>query len=342
VRHGDDEAQPLADLIGALSSYNEALVRVQAAGPSDGRQAFVKASSILQESAAPSAEQFRNVDSQELHDVYHNIFEGDNYKSAWSVFGWISLAIIVAVQLTLLGYGRRLSPAMLVATALIIAIIGANTFALGNLQRVVKNAVVDAFPAIGTLSAARTVLYGANADESLYLIGDDKGDLADHFFKKINHLFSADLRDAGVMAATKSAMRDGTPLNRQGYFADEANHHFYPGEEKAFEAVLDAFSEYLSVDKQIRQLESSQHQADAVALAVGRNPGQAIYAFERIEVALDDLIRADQSEFDTEIDQSLAVLTNMTIVAASAYLLLVFLVILGTRSLRARDHVSTK
>jgi len=101
----------------------------------------------------------------------------------------------------------------------------------------------------------------------------------------------------------------------------------------------DKFVEFLNVDAQIRQLELAGDHHKAVALSIGKDPGEANYAFASYDSALQAAFDQQQTEFQQRIDSGLYDLRLFGVMAPLVALAIAVLVLLGLRPRIAEYNV---
>src|SRR5262249_55052137 len=101
----------------------------------------------------------------------------------------------------------------------------------------------------------------------------------------------------------------------------------------------DQFVEFLHVDAQIRQLELSGDHHKAVELSIGKDRGEANYAFAAYDSALETALDKQQKEFQQRIDSGLYDLRLFGLLAPLVALAIVVLVLLGLRPRIAEYNV---
>ena len=116
-----------------------------------------------------------------------------------------------------------------------------------------------------------------------------------------------------------------------GLFADQLNNLTFTGERELAIDTLKKFTNYLAIDKQIRQLYNSGKVAEAIALCVGNNPGESNWAFNEYKDAQTRLNALNEKQFYLNIRIGRDRLINFEIIAATALGSIAILTLLGLR-----------
>ena len=230
---------------------------------------------------------------------------------------------------------RTLNILLLAATLLAFALLAYTSSAMGTEQRQLKVAKEDAFTSIHALWRARAVSYAANSDESRYLL--DHAHAAEHerkFFAKSGLLATL---PPGVRLEDIAAKAGARLQGFTGYLADELNNITFAGERDAATDALLRYEDYLAVDRQIRQLESSGKHREAIDLCIGSQVGQSDWAFDRFDKALGATLDINQTAFDQAVDQGLSALDGLDVKVSVAAALIALVIFLGLAA-RIREY----
>ncbi len=319
ITYGDAERKPIETLQLELGNY---MMLVQKArdyhrqGDTAATIATYRASAeAIDKTLLPTSEKLDEVNWREMERIYTQ-----QQNSRTGSIGLILLSgaglvgVLVALQLFLnVRMRRRLNPFLLLATILAVGAVLDTTRILLSTGNHLKVAKEDAFTSLHALRQGRAIAYSANAAESRYLL--DKAFASTHeqaFFKQVDLI--AKLPSGITFDRLLPAVQSGQlPLGFTGFLADELKNITFKGERDAAVKTLDAFGRYLAIDTQIRQLDKNgQHQA-AVALCIGKNPGQSNWAFEEFKKAHDLTMQINQDEFDRAIEASFNTLNGFEV-----------------------------
>jgi hypothetical protein len=223
------------------------------------------------------------------------------------------------------------------ATVLTLAALGYADSAMSTGRRQLKVAKEDAFTSIHALWRARAVAYGANGDESRYLL--DHAGAAKHerdFFAKTASL--AQLPRAMGSGDVIRKEQDGEqPPGFTGYLADEFKNITFRGEREAAVQTLRQFEEYLGVDRRIRQLEASGRHKEAIELCIGTGEGQSDWVFEGFDKALGLTLEVNQLAFDGAVHQGLAAFDRFDIILSTMAAAIAVCIFVGL-AVRIREY----
>jgi hypothetical protein len=166
-----------------------------------------------------------------------------------------------------------------------------------------------------------------NADESLYLLNAHNPQalaaVEAEFTQNQQYIVGIDPQQALV------DMKNGVPFG--GDLGDKLSHPTYPGEGAAVRAAITTFANYIAIDKQARQLLAAGNVAQAQALILGFNPGQAALAFTQFDSAMWNAIDINQFQFDQQIANVFGSLGPVPYVLAIALIALIAATIIGMK-----------
>jgi hypothetical protein len=311
ITYGDDERIPIQKIQLGLGAY---LTRIQQARDAHLRgdragtlSAYRSASEVLDTQLIPAANLLSEANLKKLEETY----QSQKFDSARSlflivVFGLCVIVVLIKLQLFLNQRTRRtLNPFLLGATAIATIFLASTMSSLLSASGHLKVAKQDAFTSMYVLRQARAAVYGANSDESRYLLESDRNLALTHeraFQEKINQVRS--------------------------FLADEQKNITFPGERESINKNLDALSQYVTIDQQIRQLMTSGNRAAAIKLCLGDNPGESDWAFKQFRDANQEAYDLNKKAFDNAIaqgDQNIAGLEAKTMVVVLAIAVLTLL-----------------
>jgi len=305
----DEEREPIQTMQLGIGEY---VAKIQQARDAHARRdqagtlaAYLSAIEILDKTLLPAADRLDQANLKVLDRTYGE----QRFASARSLFliaiVTLGLAgILVMLQLFLSQRTRRtFNPFLLSATAIALLFLVHTIGSLLSASNHLKVAKEDAFDSMHVLRQARALAYGANADESRYLL--DVRNAATHeqaFFNKLNQIAAPPIGQT-LEQITLLAQQDTKLTGLTGFLGEELSNITFPGERQAVIDNLSTLSQYLQIDKQIRQLQQSGKYREAIALCVGNNPGESNWAFEQFKKANQKTYDVNDKAFKDAITQ---------------------------------------
>jgi len=331
VTYGTEEEDPIFAVTSNLVVYFQRLGQARARMQADPLPDARAASNLMQNTILPAAFALDEANFRHLTASY------DAHRTHLPVallallLGVGALGtLLIGTQLILTRLTRRLlNPPLLGATILICASAAYLLYAFVQANAELRAAKQDSFDSVHALWKARAVAYDANAEESLYLLERGSPLQRDHneaFFKKVALLLAGMPPAQAVSQATT-----GRYQSIKGFIGDELNNITYPGEREAALEMLRTFVAYLDIDRQLRNLESAGHHAEAFALDIGTAPGQSDWAFDRFDKALTKVLDINQRYFATQIESALSLVAWIPWTVAATALAVAALSWLGLR-----------
>lgn len=305
----DEEREPIQTMQLGIGEY---VAKIQQARDAHARRdqagtlaAYLSAIEILDKTLLPAADRLDQANLKVLDRAYSE----QKFASARSLFliaiVTLGLAgILVMLQLFLSQRTRRtFNPFLLSATAIALLFLVHTIGSLLSASNHLKVAKEDAFDSMHVLRQARALAYGANADESRYLL--DVRNAATHeqaFFNKLNQIAAPPIGQT-LEQIILLAQQDTKLTGLTGFLGEELSNITFPGERQAVIDNLSTLSQYLQIDKQIRQLQQSGKYREAIALCVGNNPGESNWAFEQFKKANQKTYDVNDKAFKDAITQ---------------------------------------
>jgi hypothetical protein len=336
---GEDVAiQKLMLDFGTYLAYVERAQVAHAKGDKPGALGqYRMAANILDKTLIPKAYELRNINIKELENQYSD----SQYKSgaatlAVSILGLMTIGGLVALQLFLtLRTRRTLNPMLFGATLVaLIFLIGSalSLMSSSNQLRVLKE---DSYDSLLALRSGRATLYGANSDESRYLL--DAGNRQQHndaFFKKTEEVFKQSNNQDFLAKTIVNIQQEQKDPSIKGHFATEIDNITFPSERAVVAKLMQDYKEYLAIDKQIRSLVASNKIPEALALCLGRSNN----VFDQMKETMNDAIKINQDLFDKVEAKATDQLSAFEIKAAIALILITTLIFFGLRP-RLREYI---
>jgi hypothetical protein len=294
---------------------------------------YREAASIVDNKILPQAQRLDEVNEAHLKDSYEReSFLNKGLTGLVAIIGLVQIAILVGIQLFLYRRMQRiLNVRLLSATAIATIFLGYTIFSFMNASNNLRIAKEDAFDSLHALRKMRSVAYKANGDESRYLL--DAANAGKHeiaFNKNIAQIIQIP-PSLSVAKIIQNTSADRKSEGFIGLFADELNNITFDGEKRLAIESFQAFTDYVAIDAQIRQLYRSGKLAEAIALCIGDNPGQSNWAFDKYKKVHTNLIDLNKIEFDRHIKIGENGLAYFEIIATFALGSVAILTLFGLR-----------
>ena len=331
----DEEREPIQTMQLGIGEY---VAKIQQARDAHARRdqagtlaAYLSAIEILDKTLLPAADRLDQANLKVLDRTYGE----QRFASARSLFliaiVTLGLAgILVILQLFISQRTRRtFNPFLLSATAIALLFLVHTIGSLLSASNHLKVAKEDAFDSMHVLRQARALAYGANADESRYLL--DVRNAATHeqaFFNKLNQIAAPPIGQT-LEQIILLAQQDTKLTGLTGFLGEEVSNITFPGERQAVIDNLSTLSQYLQIDKQIRQLQQSGKYREAIALCVGNNPGESNWAFEQFKKANQKTYDVNDKAFKDAITQGDQDLEGFEVKSTIVTITIALLVLLG-------------
>ncbi len=338
ITYGDAELKPIQTLQLVLGDY---IAKIQRARDLNERGdingaliVYREAAQLVDNTLLPAADALDKANTKQLEEIYRGQgIAAVGWLLLIFVSGTLLIAGLVTIQIFLNNRMRRiLNPMLLAATAIALLFVGHTMQSLSSASYNLKVAKEDAFDSLHALRQSRALAYGANADESRYLL--DKQNAAKHeqaFFAKVNQIVK--LPQGKSWDEARKTLVEGKPLDGlTGFFADEINNITFSGEREAMIGAISTFGTYFDIDKQIRQLEQSGKHLEAVKLCTGIDKGESNWAFDEFKKAHTKVQDINQKEFDKAIAQGFKNVENFEITTIVVVLTISGLTLFGLRS----------
>jgi hypothetical protein len=309
------DAHQRGDAIGTLNMYRSAAI-------------------LIDRDIIPQAEELNRVNFQELEKIYaQQSFTNGGIALLIAVVGLVQIAILVGIQIFLyLRMRRILNLPLLGASAITIFFLGYTLNSFVSTTSNLKVGKQDAFDSLHALRQMRSLSYKANGDESRYLL--DRLNAAGHersFNEKIARIITIPSNQS-VESIIANTNQGKTTLGMNGgLFADELNNITFKGERELAIQTLRSLNDYLTIDKQIRQLASNGKLAEAIALCVGTKQNESNWAFDRYKDIHTRLMDLNKQEFEQNIKLGTERLDNFEIIAAAVLGSVAILTLFGLR-----------
>lgn len=319
ITYGDAERKPILAIQRSAADYIAKLQQARdfhAAGKTaETIAAYRSAAELLDQKLLPAADALEKANFDALQQSYRDQSDAiARQLFLLIILGSLLIGSLVVLQLLLHQRMRRmLNPLLLLATLLAVGGLGDTTLRLLTAAHQLDNAKSDAFTSLRTVRQARALAYGANADESRYLLDPANATRYEQaFFDKINQIARIPAGTTFQSVIRELEQKRSVP-GFTGFLADELNNITYKGEREAAIANLSALGTYLEIDQQIRQLVKNGNYQAALTLCTGKNQGQSDWAFEVFKKVNNDVFDINFKEFNLAVDRGTRELENFEI-----------------------------
>jgi hypothetical protein len=336
----DGEEQAIQQLMLDSGNYFAYAERAQVAHARGDRAEMLTqyraAAQVLDQQFIPHIHQLRDINSRELEKRYDaSRYQGAAATTTILLLGLLTIGALVALQIFLYMRTRRsLNPLLLGATivALLFLLNAMTTMvSTGEQLRVLKE---DSYNTLLALRLAREMLYGANSDESRYLL--DVPNQAQHaaaFREKTHRIFNGS-DDPVVMKAAIANLKTNQRLApNKGHFVKAFNNITFAAEREPLTKMMEEYKVYMAIDQQIRGLVASKQQKAAIALCLG----QSNDTFAAVKKAMDVAKDVNQDVFNKVEQRAMNQLANFEVKATIALGVMATLVFFGLQP-RLREY----
>lgn len=290
------------------------------------------AEKLLDETLIPTARDLGSLNLNGMRGGYvRSMSTGISTLILIILLGFSVIGSLVAIQIFLSRRMRRtLNPLLLAATVVASIFLIEVTVSMVRSFAEIGSLTQDSFGSLDSLRTARSLLYGANSDESRYLLdGQYQSTHEQAFRNKITQVFRFSF-DQEVLGNTIVNLQSQRSLPAMGgYFATALNNITFPGEREALTAMMQQYKEYLRIDAQIRELVAQGKQREAIDLCVSDDVGKSNWVFDRLKATMDNALDINQKEFDATAKQAMDQLQGFEIKAAIVFSAIVALTFLG-------------
>ena len=342
--------QALGNVLDDMGSYDDLAARAMElndhakAGSGhpdpDALAEYRQATDLMQSELLPAANQLLQADNTAFDNAYNARRSDLSDAELWTVvLGGLLLLSLLGVQVWLLRrYRRIVNPPIAAATLLTVLLLGLACTLFPDERTDLHTARRDAFDSVVALDRARAVSYDANADESRYVLDQDRREqYQQSFFNDSQQL--ADLSsatsvfsyDAPLKSAIADYQADHTHIDFGGFFGSEFHNITFPGERAAAETTLSAYQKYQLDDRHLRTLVDSGQLSAAVSYNTSLAPGGSNADFALYDAALTKLIGINDSAYVSAAHNGSGELSDRLPLLAGGSLAIIVLCLLGAR-----------
>lgn len=360
VTFGVAETGPLLDIAKWLNLYQQEIGYIRGIGDTNPwlvRQRMAWASKLLREGALPAAEKLEVANNTPLEAAWKTFGSKVSFAEFELLAGLGLLGgALVGMQIYFARRTHRLISAPLASATILLAVgclVAPYQIIVG--KNAVQVAKESAFDSIYALYDIKANLYKMNADESLWLMDIDGGRSVSErsFAASAKMVFdTTDPLHAHLAPQFKSLAASAMEQERAGNPAEAqrrtpqfdgllgkaiSNITFGINERQAATDSVNAFIDYMAIDKTIRDLERQGKHRAAIDLCVGNAEGQSNWAFSRLIAAVDRTIAENEAPFEAQISKASRMLRWMPWAMGVGLGLIVLLSAVGAW-LRIKDY----
>ena len=331
----DNELYLMKDIQPSLTHLYTLIGELRTTKPEDRVKKLIYTSNI--EHLMLYASRLEEANANPLENAY-NYFQ--QQKSYILIFMFVTFIVsLIIIQIWLMKKTNRIfNIPLFIATSIAGLTFVWTTYAIIQEQVTIRVAKEDAYDSLHQLYRAKADLYTMNSDESMWLL--DKSHNYDLTFAtgakrvldidvKPSNDLSNILNDLDkALAFEKNDQSDQatkTTPKLIGYLGTEMNNiTFGVAERKPATDAIKLFVKYLQIDKQIRDMSVSDMKG-AIALCIGNNEGQSNWTFDRLIKAIDTIIKVNNDEFQSRIDQAANIASYIKWVSIFSLIIIAFL-----------------
>jgi hypothetical protein len=341
--------QALGAVLDAMGSYQDlagrALVLNDSAHAPAGRPdaaalaQYRKATDLMRTVLLPAADRLVQANNDAFNRTYTRERSALGAAEWWTaVLGAAVLVVLVALQVWLARrFQRIVNPPLAAATLLVAVFLALGGSLLSDQAAHLRYARRDAFDSVVALTRARAVVYDANADESRYLLDQQRAPQYQDAFEADSQQILA-LPDASItsydtdLAAAVSAYRaNHDEVGFGGFYGTELRNITFLGERAAAEQTLASYQVYQRDDRTIRALVDGGHLQQAIAYCTSYAPDGSNAAFSAHDAALQKLIGINTAAFTSAVSAGRGEVSVRIPLLAGAAALVMVLCLLGVR-----------
>ena len=328
ITYGDDERNPIRDLLNGLSEYDNSVARALALkphGPDEYLPPLRDATSILDKKLCPATDALDKANQHALTAAYTQ----DQSAAGWStallvICAILTLTGLVGVQVMIRRRTHRHFSIPLVATTLLALIWTVSAVASMRAETAdLKVAKEDAFDSIGAMCRARSAIFNAQSHLALSLLDPQSAQSAREVFASDTAAL-AHFSEGESFASVKTVIDNATgsdigfrpgsfPRGFAGYLASELNNLTFAGERDATVNLFQQYVIYLQIAGKVQETEHAGMHALAAGMCLGddRGNGDARGALIAVDSAMSQVLSINQREFDQAVDRGFGDLAGM-------------------------------
>lgn len=327
------------DLAGRALALNDS-ARAPSGHPDPAALAqYRKATDLMRTTLLPDADHLVQANNDAFNRTYTGERSALGTAERWTaVLGAGVLLALLALQVSLARrFGRIVNPPLVAATMVVAVMLTLLGSLFPDQGADLRTARRDAFDSVVALTRARAVAYDANADESRYLLDEQRAPQYQAAFEadsqQILGLPGATITsyDAELSAAGAAYRTDHSDVRFGGFYGAEFHNITFTGERAAAEQTLASYQAYQRDDRTIRALAQDGHLEQAIAYCTSYAPDGSNSAFAAHDASLQRLIGINLNAFDSAMTAGRGELSARLPLLAGGVLLVLVLCLLGVR-----------
>ena len=161
------------------------------------------------------------------------------------------------------------------------------------------------------LRQAKAAAYAINADQAMWLIDHEANriDYERDFDRRARLILGVDPVDEAGLTQLQTQFSEGAPAASPPILAGLLGTSFAAASQTdpgrtPIAAAIASFLDFLQIDGRLRGLENKNNHRDALELRTGTKPGQALFAFARMDKALDAAIVVADAGFEQRLSSA--------------------------------------
>jgi hypothetical protein len=343
ARNDPAEQQTARSMLDALGRYEELAGQAlqlddrqsHAAGPpsAEVRSLYTRATNIMKLDVLPKAYNLTLDNGTTVRRTYESKHSAVLAGRAWILLtGVILLIVLLGLQAYLTRRFRRLvNPVLAVATLATVVLVAVLAGLLTGEANRLRDAKVDGFDSVLSLSRARAISNNANADETRYLLDPALADTYEQVYldksQEILYVPAGSLREYNQQLDKRLGAGSGS-VGSMGFLGVEAKHVTLPGQRTALDRTLRAYQGVQHDDGRIRQLATTPGGRHTAIVA---RMGPASRDFASYDGALVALTAIHRSAFEDAIRKGDDGLSGWNAGLPAAAVVIALLVLAGVR-----------
>jgi hypothetical protein len=300
--YGFAQIGPIQTMESKLSEYDNAMGQLQAETAANLPGDSFAGHTIMSRSVLPARLALVQTDFSHLNQAYtgyRNVI-GLLMALVWLAF-LLLLGVLVGTQVYLFRHTHRIiNSGYAIATLITLVCMFFTIGAFNVAESQLAQAQEQSFASINTLWSVRANAFIMNADENLYLLDAQNPQVLAQVEDEFTH-YQQQIVAIDPAQAARFAQKG---ISFGGDLGEQLSHVTYTGEGAAVRAAIQTFASYIAIDHQVRQFLAAGNFAQAEALVLGFNPGQAALAFTQFDSAMWNAIDINQFQFDQQINNA--------------------------------------
>src|SRR5580658_79723 len=234
--------------------------------------------------------------------------------------GTLLIVTLIGAQIFLQRRTRRLiNVPLAVATAVLVGAVLSVGLAILQERAEMLAGKTEALDRLVTLRQAKSAAYAINADQAMWLLDQEANriEYEQDFERRARLILDVDPTDTAGLAQlqTRLAATDpaAPPPVAAGLLGSASAGPSRVGEKPIAEAIL-SYLDFLMINRQLHILEEKGDHRGALELRTGNKPGQALFAFSRMDKALDAAITVADAGFEQRVTSVTATIYGLEVI----------------------------